>query len=179
MRRRRRPRTRASATSARRRRGGSAADSRAYNGPAHMRRLAPCLALPLVLGVAPTATAQPVQQVVLRLVHQTPWNDPANTRLDVEVRAVNRTDQTLDDLSLTVTVFTSVGSRSAYELSLHSDTGNFLLGATTPEPGSVAPGTKRVFRLPPTDLTDLARFGNTAIYPMKVELRSHDTTVAT
>jgi hypothetical protein len=144
-----------------------------------MRRLAAFLALPLLLVAAPSARAQQTQGVVLRLLSQTAWNDADHTRLDLAVRAVNRTARTLDDLSLTITVFTSVGSRSAYELSLQADTGNFLLGGTTPETASIASGRDRAFRLPPTDLADLAQFGDTAIYPMKVELRSHDQTVAT
>ena len=115
---------------------------------------------------------------MLRLVHQTMWNDPDHTTLNVAVRAVNHSTEDLDDLSLTIAVFTRVGSRSEYEDSLEGTTGNFLLGNTTPVEGSVPSGEERVLHLPETDLADLASFGDTAIYPMSVELRSHEEPVA-
>ena len=156
-----------------------------------MRRLAACFALPLVsflaLGAGSTGAAEtsvsastPAQQgVILRLVHQTPWNTPRHKELHLTVRATNRTEDALDGLSLTVTIFTRVGSRSEYELSLRDDTGNTLFANTSPEHGSLGTGRTRLFRLPPTHLTDAALFGENAVYPMKIELRSHDETVAT
>jgi hypothetical protein len=112
-------------------------------------------------------------------MHQTTWNDPRHTALNVTVRAVNPTDSELANLSLTITIFTRLGSRSAYETSLGADTGNFLLGSTTPVTGPLPAHSSRTLRLPTTDLTDIARFGDTAIYPMKIELRSGDQPVAT
>jgi len=159
-----------------------------------MRRLAACFALPvtllLALGAATTmARAQtPLpgptpsggqRGIFLRLVHQTPWNDPRHTKLDLTVRAINHTDTPLDSLSIAVIVFTHVGSRSEYELSLRADTGEPVIANTPSESGSIAPGRSRTFQLPPTHLGDLAQFGVSAIYPMRVDLRSHDQTVAT
>ena len=77
-----------------------------------MRRLAACLVLPLVLAAAPPAGAQSQGGVVLRLVHQTPWNDPRHTTLDLTVRAANGTAQTLDDLSVNITIDAKLPNRT-------------------------------------------------------------------
>ncbi|MFN2544380.1 MAG: DUF6049 family protein [Actinomycetota bacterium] len=146
-----------------------------------MRRLVAFLTLLLLMAVGPwRVNAQPAGgDVLLRLVRQTPWNDPEHTRLTVQVRAVNASEETLDDLSLGVTIETPVGSRSEYERSLESDTGEVLSATSALVTGPLDPGTDREVGLPPIDLAVLAERDETAIYPMKVELRSHDQPVAT
>src|SRR5437899_432715 len=100
-----------------------------------MRRLAACLAVPLLFVALPSARAQEGPGVVLRLISQTKWSDPQHTTLRLAVRAFNETDRTLDDLSVFVGVRTPTGSRTEYEQSLRSDTGSPLIGNTVVEPG--------------------------------------------
>jgi Family of unknown function (DUF6049) len=151
-----------------------------------MRRLSAWCALTVLLLLALGASAtpgaaqtSPASTVVLRLVHQPAFNDPKHTSLDVQVRAVNTTDTTYDALSVGVTIQTPVGSRTEYEESLRADTGVVFIADTSPVSGRLAPGDTRTITLPTVDLTGLAQRAETAIYPMKVELRSNDLPVAT
>jgi hypothetical protein len=156
-----------------------------------MRRLTPWFALLLMSSVAlfatPPASAQTSgsptpaagEDVILRLVHQTPFNDPDHTDLRLQVRAVNLTDQTFDELSVGITIETPVGSRTEYEDSLQSDTGQVLIANSPPVEGELQGGGRRSLRLPPIDLTALADRNEAAIYPVEVELRSHDLPIAT
>src|SRR5947208_3322025 len=127
-----------------------------------MRRSAALLSLPLVIAAAivlpsPAGAQQPGEDVVLRLVHQTPWNDPDHTNLSLQVRAVNATAQEFDDLSLVVTIETHTGSRTEYESSLESDTGEVLSAIPTLLTGSLSPRSSRVIRVPAIDLSVLAQ----------------------
>ena len=151
-----------------------------------MRRIGACCALALLSllavaagGVPSTSPSAAGGSVVLRLVSQPAFNDPQHTDLPVVVRAVNGTDQTYDDLSVGVTIETSVGNRTEYEDSLQSDTGAVEFADTSFVPGSLAPGQSRTLTAPTLDLTRIAQNNQTAIYPMKVELRSHDQPIAT
>src|ERR1044072_2813150 len=98
-----------------------------------MRRLRalalPLLVLPLVLPTT-RASAQDDPVVRLTLLSQTRWNsqpwDPAlaetNGRtLDLRFRAENLSDQELDQLSIGVTLYGRVISRTAFEQSLTAD----------------------------------------------------------
>jgi hypothetical protein len=146
-----------------------------------MRRLSRYLVLPcLLLLLAPPARAQDSSEVLLRLIRQTPWNDPTHTSLSLDVRAVNRTSGALSDLSVGLTIFTPARSRSAYHQSLEQDPegSSAILALVPPVTGEVGEGSSRTFHLS-MDLTVLAQRDETAIYPMKVELRSHDRPVAT
>ena len=145
-----------------------------------MRRLAACLAIPLLFVALPARAQQASQtpQVVLRLVHQTRWNDPDHPTVRLEVRAANRSDQTLTDLSVFVGINTATGSRTEYEQSLAGDTGSPILGNTIVEQGTIAPGQHVTYRLT-EDVTTLASIDRSAVYPLVVELRSHDAAVAT
>src|SRR5438477_4569924 len=150
-----------------------------------MRRLGASLAIaiPLLFLALPTARAQQPadatsSDVTLRLIHQTRWNDPKHTALQVEVRAANRGKDTLDDISIFLGINTATGSRTEYEQSLQGDTGQPELGNTFVEQGSLEPGQRETYQLT-QDITTLANIGRSDIYPMVVQLRSHDTTVAT
>src|SRR5438093_7988469 len=119
-----------------------------------MRRLAPCLVIPLLLALAPSARAQQAGgEIVLRLVHQTPWNDPDHTSLGLVVRAVNDSDRDLGDLSLGIIIESSIGSRTEYEQSLHADTGEIVSAIAPPFKGDLPAGKSRRFRVPPVDLS--------------------------
>jgi len=143
-----------------------------------MRRLAPALAIPLVLLVALPARAQqssPSPAVTLRLVDQTRWNDPDHTLVKVVLRAANHSDQTLDSLSIFLGINTATTSRTQYEQSLQGTTGSEQLGNTFVETGSLAPGQRATYAVR-QDVTTLANIG-TGVYPMTVELRSHDVPI--
>src|SRR5438034_1617216 len=145
-----------------------------------MRRLGALLVIPLLFVAFPARAQQAssTPQVSLRLLHQTRWNDPDHTIVKVEVRAVNRSDQTLNDLSIFLGINTATGSRTEYEQSLSESTGSELLGNTNFEPGSLAPGHPMTYQLT-QDVTTLANNGGSAVYPMVVQLRSSDVTLAT
>jgi hypothetical protein len=143
-------------------------------------RLARALVVPLLIAVAaPVANAQEEPAVVLRLLRQTTWNTPEDTDFRLEVRAANHGEETLDDLSLGIVIWTPARSRTAYEHSLEADPGSGVTMAQAPPfPGELRPGGRRTFRVR-MDLSVLAQRGEDAIYPMTVELRSHDEAVAT
>jgi hypothetical protein len=147
-----------------------------------MRRLAASLAATLLLAaLAPAAAAQTAQDVSLVLVRQSPWNTPEQPMLRLGVQATNDGADALENLSLGVIVFSPVRSRTAYNQSLTSDPTDSvtLFAETLPLKGTLAGGVTRTFLLSPTDLSFLASGGGPAIYPMKLELRSNDVSVAT
>jgi hypothetical protein len=145
-----------------------------------MRRLGVLLAIPLLFVAFPAHAQQTsgTPQVTLRLLHQTRWNDPDHTVVKVDVRAVNRSDQTLRDLSIFLGINTPTGSRTEYEQSLTEPTGAELLGNTLVKPGTLVPGARVTYRLT-QDVSTLANIGGSAVYPMVVQLRSGDVTLAT
>ena len=146
-----------------------------------MRRLCALLVIPVLFAAFPARAQQAssTPQATLRLLHQTRWNDPDHTMVKVEVRAVNRSDQTLSDLSIFLGINTATGSRTEYEQSLSESTGFELLGNTFVEPGSLAPDGRMTYRLT-QDVTTLANGnGGSAVYPMVVQLRNSDVPLAT
>ena len=142
-----------------------------------MRRLAACLAIPVLLLAVPSARAQQGPAVTLHLVYQTRWNDPRHTTLVVDVRARNGTAQPLDQLSLFVGIDTPTGSRTEYQQSLRSVTGSPIYGNTFLEPGTLQPNRSAAFRLS-LALPAAIQQGDSGIYPMNVELRSREQTEA-
>src|SRR4029453_1589821 len=145
-----------------------------------MRRLCALLVIPVLFAAFPARAQQAssTPQVTLRLLHQTRWNDPDHTLVRVEVRAVNRSDQTLSDLSIFPGITTPTGSRTEYEQSLSESTGSELRGNTIVEQGPLAPGRRVTYQLT-QDVTTLANIGGSAVYPMVVQFRSGDVTMAT
>ncbi len=155
----------------------------AYNDAAAMRRLLASLAAALLsVPFAPPAAAQTgTGDVSLVLVRQSPWNTPEQPLLRLGVRATNEGAEPLENLSLGITVFARVLSRTAYELSLRQDPDPpvILDAHTLLLRGTLNPGVTRTFLLPPTDISFLAERGETSIYPVKLDLRSDDLPVAT
>lgn len=148
-----------------------------------MRRLVPLLVAFLSITALPPSVAAQEEAagaggIVLRLARQTPWISPKRP-LSLSVVAKNGSQEALGALSLGVTVWAPVRSRSAYELSLQSD----------PDPPVALhvevltfrrvlwPGQSRTFSIRP-DLEILEARNETAIYPLKVELRTNDLPVA-
>jgi Family of unknown function (DUF6049) len=149
-----------------------------------MRRLASSLAiaLSLVAGLPhQVASAAPSDVASLRLVSQTPWVTADHPVLKLAVRAANRGERALGDLSLSMTLLSPVRSRSAYEQSLRTDPEGSL-NLLTPPPltirGSLAPGESRTVSPPPIDVGFLSGSGS-YVYPLRVELRSGFQSLAT
>jgi Family of unknown function (DUF6049) len=147
---------------------------------AAMRRFT--LLLLALLLAAPTvfvssSAALTADGVVARLVSQPPWTGP-DRPLTIAFRATNETEAPLADLSVVLSIFAPARSRSVYELSLRTEATPTLLATPFAQQGRLDPGATRVFSVRQT-LQDLAGRGENALYPVKVELRSADTTVAT
>jgi hypothetical protein len=149
-----------------------------------MRRLSALLLVSLALAIVsplvPPARAQESNGVRLVLLMQTPSNSVSQPRLVVEVRAENEGDQPLGDLSIGATLFGPVFSRTEYESSLLADPSTGVLSAGTfPHPGTLNPGTSRVFRVE-LDLSALSglSYSQSLIYPLKIDLRTGFTSLA-
>jgi Family of unknown function (DUF6049) len=163
-----------------------------------MRRLSPLvLALPIWLALvlsAPTpANAQETPSATLTLLSQTSWNCPNATEgqraapsgitcptgreLIIRFRAQNTGTEPLGDLSIGVTYYSRIISRSAYEASLTTDPPIALNTVTLAREGAIEAGASRDFEVSmPLDIgLDLEHSG---VYPVKVDLRSGVTSVA-
>ena len=108
------------------------------------------------------------------------WNSVGEPILELEVRARNDGDSALDRLSLGLTLWPPVRSRSAYELSLADDptAAAPVLAEPRPQDGTLEPGEARVFSLQ-LDLSPLADLTEQSlVYPLRVDLRSGISSVA-
>jgi hypothetical protein len=128
---------------------------------------------------APSAEAQPSPEAVLRLGSQTPWNSTSQPELDLTFSATNVGGAAVGDLSLGVVVFSRVLTRSAYESSLVRAPAIPIHAQTLPREGVIAPGETREFNVALT----LSFYGidrtQSGIYPLEIQLRSHDVPIAT
>lgn len=125
---------------------------------------------------APPASAQ-AGVVSLALESQSPWNSPERP-LEIVVRATNDSSERLEQLSIALTIRTPARSRSAYELSLRADATSSFFTYPFVREGALDPGESRTFGLQqPLEL--LTNRGESALYPLEIELRSHDAPVAT
>ncbi len=147
---------------------------------APMRRLALLVAtVPLTLARAPAWAQSPSPEpeppaVVLRLVELSPWNGPERPTLEVRFHATNEGEEPLDELTIGLTLFARVRSRTAYEQALHADPVPVLVvDAETYAPGgAIAPGETRTFSLSfPLDAPGIDRTSS-GLYPLKLDLRS-------
>lgn len=147
-----------------------------------MHRLAALLlaVCALLLIPLPGATAQEPQPLGLTLVSQTPWNGIHDRLLDVRVRAENTGSQPVGTLSLGITLFGPVFSRTAYEAALSEDPASAVIDAETlPRDGTIAPGGARTFEFQ-LDLSTVLGLDRTRslVYPMRIDLRSGFTPLA-
>jgi len=144
-----------------------------------MRRLAPLLSLVLLLIAAPgpSASAQEPTPVRLTLLSQTSWNSTSQRVVDLRFRAENLGDVPLPDLSIGVTLYSRVLTRSAYEQSLVSDPFVVIDAETLAREGPLEPGAVRDFEVAFT----LDSFGldpdQSGVYPLKVDLRTGGVSV--
>jgi uncharacterized protein DUF6049 len=144
-----------------------------------MRRLLiPPIAL-LLAGVgwlqAPVASAQAPAPVVLRLVSQSVWNGPGRP-LNLSFSATNTGGAPLEALSVVLIIRAPARSRSAYELSLRSDQTPVVSANSIVERGALQPGEARTFRISQS-LDALTARGESALYPVQVEVLSNDAPV--
>lgn len=152
-----------------------------------MRRLAallPAVVL-LVLAATPaaaqsTSPSPSLATVRLELLEQTPWNTPETPMVALSFRATNLTDQTLRTLTIGLTLFGPVLSRTSYEESLLADPDPPVVveAETLARERSIEPGGSRVFELELTlDAAGIDQ-ANSGIYPLKVDLRSDGVSLA-
>jgi hypothetical protein len=138
------------------------------------------MALVLLLATgAMDASASAVQdgEVRLTLAAQSAWNGPSRP-LEMTVRATNDLTQPLDGLEIVLTIGAAARSRSAYELSLRDDATSAIFTYPFHQEGTLEPGQTRSFRIR-QGLDLLTARGESALYPLRVELRSADVPVAT
>ena len=144
------------------------------------RRRIAAFALSLLAAVAlapvhatPLPQAEP--SVALSLVGQSIWNGPKQP-LELSFRAANGGTEDLDQLSVALTIFAPARSRSVYELSLTSDYTSPIFTYPFPQEGTLPARATRTFRIQqPLDV--VAARNESAIFPLKVELRSRDRPV--
>jgi hypothetical protein len=149
--------------------------------PPTMARVVPLLAL-LAIAVAPSpVAAQETPVVSLVLLSQTPWNssyEEDGRDLVVRFSAENLGATALDELSIGVTLYPRVTSRSAFEQSLISDPPVSLAGETYAREGSLAPDERDEFEISFPLVSGGIDPDDSGVYPLKVDLRTATTPVA-
>src|SRR4051812_17249429 len=150
-----------------------------------MRRLLAILAtLLLLVLVAPPATSAPGADVSLRLRGMAPWVTPQDTELGLVATATSSGPGVVGDLTFGLTMFTATRTRNQYEESLRRDPSDsrVLFASFDLIPGTLTPGQPRDFLLSETILKEvgekLLQGDETAVYPLNIELRSGDDTLA-
>lgn len=153
---------------------------------APMRRLVLLLAAcSLALATWPALAQSPSPEpdgpaVRLRLAEQTAWNGPERPVLEVRVHAVNEGTAPVTDLTIGLTLFGRVRSRTAYERSLLEDPVPVVVvdAETYAREGALEPGTTRTFELSfPLDAPGIDPT-TSGIYPLKIDLRSDGVPLA-
>lgn len=152
-----------------------------------MRRLGPCfltllclLALPAGAVSAQDTSPEPSPApapVRLTLLSQTPWASPSQRELLVRFRAENLGSTPIGELSIGVTLYGRVITRTAYESSLVADPPFALAAQTLGREGVLEPGVPRDF-----ELTFALESGldpdDSGVYPLKIDIRSGFTSLA-
>ena len=155
--------------------------------PPIMRRLGALLALVGLLVLAgprpvPASAQDDDPTVRLTLLSQTPWNsayDETNGReLRLRFRAENLTGEAIEDLSIGVTLYGRVISRTAFEQSLATDPTLLLEAETLAREGVLEAGAARDFDVAFALDSPGISTTQSGVYPVKVELRSGFTSVA-
>lgn len=128
---------------------------------------------PAVAQTTPPSTGQ----VSLTLVSESAWTSQ-NHPLDVSVMATNRSQTELQNLSVVLSIGSPTRSRSAYELSIHTDATSTIFALSFVQQGAIGPGVSRQFHIrQPT--TAVPGLGDNGLYPLKLVLLSGDAPVAT
>ncbi len=147
----------------------------------------PALTSPPAAAQSPSPSPEAPPVVRLELRSQTPWvgppppdgaNRPAEAPtvpiVELRFRAINLGDAPLEDLTIGVTVFGRLISRTAYEASLVADPVPAVVieAETLAREGSIEPGQGRTFKVSlPFDAPGIDPTAS-GVYPLKVDLRS-------
>src|SRR5262249_54514157 len=152
--------------------------------PQMKRLFATLVVLTTVVLAAPPAMSAPRPDVSIRMLGMAPWLTPQKTDIGLHVVATNQGTVPAGDLTFGLTVFTPSRTRNQYEESLHrdpTDAGDFYAGFDI-VPGQIEPGRTVDLELSPGIVEALGEAltarSETAIYPMNIELRSGDRTLA-
>ncbi len=132
----------------------------------------------LIAGGVPHLRAQePV--VSLSLLAQTPWTSPDAPGLDVAIAATNTGSQVLDALSLAYVIGPSIISRVEYEIAITSGPATAAAVIDIALPGKLEPGASRTLTTT-IDVLDVPAItpDDSRVYPIRLELRSHDVPIA-
>lgn len=134
--------------------------------------------IPSTAGWSP-ASAQGLESTVqLNLMAQIPWNTPSQPRLTMSVAATNGEQDALSNVTVEATIFTAVHSRSEYVQSLTADVGTPLRTLPLAGPTTLPPAASAAFELH-ADIGFLDQQADEArVYPVLVELRSGDRSLA-
>jgi hypothetical protein len=144
------------------------------------RRLLACPVVLLIAlsGIAATprpASAQNQPSVTMRLLSQPAWTGERRP-LNLSFQATNTATASLTSLSIELLVLAPAGSRSLFELSIASDPTPVIAAYPFPQEGTLEPGQSRTFTIR-QGMDQLVQRGESALYPLRVELRSHDLPV--
>jgi hypothetical protein len=142
--------------------------------PLHLLLAVSCLASLPSTASAQDALGEPA--VRLTLLSQTPWNssfDPERTReLALRFRADNLGTEPIDEISIGVTLYARVLSRTGYQSSLVTDPSIVIEAETLASDEVIEPGGSHEFAIEfPLDSADVDP-DNSGVYPLKVDLRS-------
>ncbi len=125
----------------------------------------------------PSSTSAAVPGVVLTLLGESAWNGPGR-QLTFTVRATNGGTASVGHLSVVLTIGSPTRSRSLYEESLTSDPTPAVFTLAYPQRGALASGASRTFHVAqPLDIPTIG--GESALYPLRIDLRSADQVLAT
>jgi Family of unknown function (DUF6049) len=128
----------------------------------------------------PVVAAQETTEIRLTLLSQTPWNssyEEDGRELVIRFRAENTGAEPLDELSIGVSLFGRLISRTALEESLVADPGFPLAAATYPREGAIVPNEPREFEVA-FSLESGIDPDHSGVYPVKIDLRSGVTSLA-
>jgi hypothetical protein len=146
-----------------------------------MRRLlAASFAFAFVLAAGltqPISRAQGLPSATLSLLAQSAWNS-VEQPIDIRVRATNDSAVELGSLTLVLSIWAPARSRSVYETSLESDATTTLFAYSFAQGGALQPGASRNFRIRQS-LNSVGSRAESAIYPLRIDLLSDITPVAT
>src|SRR5439155_15337958 len=117
------------------------------------------------------------RDVTLTLLGQSSWNG-RDRPLKIALQVTNAGVATVRDLSVFLTIDSPARSRSLYEESLTGDPTPAVFTFPFPQAGGLAPGGSRTLRIrQPLDIPTIG--GESALYPLRIDLRSGDDVLAT
>lgn len=137
----------------------------------------PALLLAVLLPTTPPAVGEEPPGITLSLMAQTGTLSPGRP-FRIVTRATNTTGRPVGDLTLSLWIYHPARSRSTYLQGLEGEPPTAPLHiASLPQRGRVAAGASRLFRVR-TPLPQVDQLGESAVFPVKVQLESQGEPVA-